>query len=154
MHCKFIKLTNGDDIIVQTDDNCETFHNKEFISVVEPIQVASLRIPRGPLMLETYIMRPWLKLAIADVVQIPTKNIVVAVDVQEVAKEQYYQYIKEYTKDVDTLSNVLHNEEEGDDEFEEDDEEQSFENFIQSLGEESEEEDDGYPRTKSGRTLH
>lgn len=149
MHCKFLKLTNGEDIIVQTDDTCESLNNKEFISVIDPVLIASMRIPRGPMVIETYIMQPWIKMAKADVVQIPTKNIVVAVDVHEMAEKQYLQYVEESNN-----RNVLSDSTEDETEEEELTEEEAFDQLMQSMREDSDEEDDGNPRTKVRRTLH
>lgn len=149
MHCKFLKLTNGEDIIVQTDDTCESLNNKEFISVIDPVLIASMRIPRGPMVIETYIMQPWIKMAKADVVQIPTKNIVVAVDVHEMAEKQYLQYVEESNN-----RKVLSDSTEDETEEEELTEEEAFNQLMQSMREDSDEEDDGNPRTKVRRTLH
>ena len=149
MHCKFLKLTNGEDIIVQTDDTCESLNNKEFISVIDPVLIASMRIPRGPMVIETYIMQPWIKMAKADVVQIPTKNIVVAVDVHEMAEKQYLQYVEESNN-----RKVLEEATEDETEEEELTEEEAFDQLMQSMREDSDEEDDGNPRTKVRRTLH
>lgn len=149
MHCKFLKLTNGEDIIVQTDDTCESLNKKEFISVIDPVLIASMRIPRGPMVIETYIMQPWIKMAKADVVQIPTKNIVVAVDVHEMAEKQYLQYVEESNN-----RNVLEEATEDETEEEELTEEEAFDQLMQSMREDSDEEDDGNPRTKVRRTLH
>ena len=149
MHCKFLKLTNGEDIIVQTDDTCESLNKKEFISVIDPVLIASMRIPRGPMVIETYIMQPWIKMAKADVVQIPTKNIVVAVDVHEMAEKQYLQYVEESNN-----RNVLEEATEDETEEEELTEEEAFDQLMQTMREDSDEEDDGNPRTKVRRTLH
>ena len=149
MHCKFLKLTNGEDIIVQTDDTCESLNKKEFISVIDPVLIASMRIPRGPMVIETYIMQPWIKMAKADVVQIPTKNIVVAVDVHEMAEKQYLQYVEESNN-----RKVLEEATEDETEEEELTEEEAFDQLMQTMREDSDEEDDGNPRTKVRRTLH
>lgn len=149
MHCKFLKLTNGEDIIVQTDDTCESLNKKEFISVIDPVLIASMRIPRGPMVIETYIMQPWIKMAKADVVQIPTKNIIVAVDVHEMAEKQYLQYVEESNS-----RNVISETTEDLTEEEELTEEDAFEQLMQAIHDDSDEEDDGQPRTKAGRTLH
>lgn len=149
MHCKFLKLTNGEDIIVQTDDTCESLNNKEFINVIEPVLIASIRIPRGPLVLETYTMQPWIKMAKADVVQIPTKSIVVAVNVHEMAEKQYLQYVEE-TNSRNLLSETTDEETEQ----EEMTEDEAFDQFMQMIREDSDEEDDGNSRPKTGRTLH
>lgn len=149
MYCKFLKLTNGEDIIVRTDDACDTFSGKEFIDVEDPVLIMSVRIPRGQLIIETYSIQPWIKMVKTGTIRIPTKSIIVAVDIHEMAEKQYYQYLKDYKgKDAFSADNNF----ETDDEEETEDEE--LEDFLLSLREDSEEEDDGTPRNKAGRTIH
>lgn len=148
MHCKFLKLTNGEDLIVQTDDACDTFNGKEFISVIDPVLIASMRIPRGTMIIETYIMQPWIKMAKSDVVQIPTKNIVVAVNVHEMAEKQYLEYVEETNcnKLLENNTNLSDREE---------DSEEIISEELNFSGDESEENDNDIPnRTRFGRTIH
>jgi hypothetical protein len=149
MHCKFIKLTNGEDIIVQTDDTCDTFSNKEFISVVDPVLISSMRRAHGNMVIESYVMQPWLKMGNIDVVQLPTKNIVVAVDIHEMAEKQYMTYIEEYAvmKNSNSDTNFL---EEADDETDD----ETFESLMETLDNNSDEEEDGHTSKRPDRTYH
>lgn len=146
MHYKFIKLTNGENIIVQTDDTCESFTEKEFISVVEPVLISSIRSTYGSMFIESYIMQPWIKMGKMDVVQLPTKNIIVIVDVQEETQERYIEFLKE---DNDTgVSN-------GDANFLDESEDESFELLMDALEDSSDEDEkDEYRSKRSNRTIH
>ena len=140
---KYIKLVNGENLVVTTDTNCKNFKDNKVINVVNPIQIISLKINQGPLTLESFAMSPWIKMARDDVIEIPTESIIVAVDLLPSAVEQYKQFVEDLK---DTESEVS---EASDDEIEE------------LLGElESEEEDnDREPtreqsRKKFGTTIH
>lgn len=95
MYCKYLKLTNGDNIMVTTEDSCNDLKTKDHINVMDPVLIDSVRFPRGRMIVETYIMQPWLKMSKAGVVKIPVHSIVVATDVQESAAEQYKRYLQE-----------------------------------------------------------
>lgn len=146
MYCKFIKLTNGEDIIVQTDDLCETFKNKEFISVVDPVLISSMRRAHGNMIVESYIMQPWIKMGKVDLVQLPTKNIIVAVDIHEIAEKQYMEFIEE---------NNIRNSAKGDTNFVDESDDETFESLMETLDNNSdEEEEDEHASKRSGRTFH
>lgn len=146
MYCKFIKLTNGEDIIVQTDDLCDTFKNKEFISVVDPVLISSMRRAHGNMIVESYIMQPWIKMGRVDLVQLPTKNIIVAVDIHEIAEKQYMEFIEE---------NNIRNSAKGDTNFVDESDDETFESLMETLDNNSdEEEEDEHASKRSGRTFH
>lgn len=146
MYCKFIKLTNGEDIIVQTDDLCDTFKNKEFISVVDPVLISSMRRAHGNMIVESYIMQPWIKMGKVDLVQLPTKNIIVAVDIHEIAEKQYMEFIEE---------NNIRNSAKGDTNFVDESDDETFESLMETLDNNSdEEEEDEHASKRSGRTFH
>lgn len=146
MYCKFIKLTNGEDIIVQTDDLCDTFKNKEFISVVDPVLISSMRRAHGNMIVESYIMQPWIKMGKVDLVQLPTKNIIVAVDIHEIAEKQYMEFIEE---------NNIRNSAKGDTNFVDGSDDETFESLMETLDNNSdEEEEDEHASKRSGRTFH
>lgn len=146
MYCKFIKLTNGEDIIVQTDDLCDTFKNKEFISVVDPVLISSMRRAHGNMIVESYIMQPWIKMGKVDLVQLPTKNIIVAVDIHEIAEKQYMEFIEE---------NNIRNTAKGDTNFVDESDDETFESLMETLDNNSdEEEEDEHASKRSGRTFH
>lgn len=152
MYCKLLKLTNGEDIIARTDDICDTLNGKEFIEVEDAVLIMSMRIPQGSIVIETYSIQPWIKMVKTNTIRIPTKSIIVAVDIHEMAEKQYYQYLKDYKiKSTFSTDNNFdtNNEEEAEDEDDED-----LEDFLQALNDDSEEEDDRPPRNKFGRTIH
>lgn len=96
MFCKYLKLTNGDNIMVTTSDNCEDLSHKDHIMVIDPVLIDSIKFPRGRMIVETYVMQPWLQMSkVGEQVKIPVHSIVVATDVQDNAAEQYKKYLKE-----------------------------------------------------------
>lgn len=143
MYCKFLKLTNGENLLVTTDDECMSFRGKEFIDVVDPVEISTMRFPHGNKIIETYMLQPWIKMGVQDVVKIPTHIIVVAVDVNNSALEQYKQYVKESAS-----QNFTHQDSITDEVTEE-----AYDEFIDSLSSDAtEEEDDG--NTRSRPTYH
>lgn len=141
MYCKLLKLTNGENIIVTTDDNCESFKDKEFIDAVDPIEVSTVQIPNGHVMIESYILKPWMRMATSDIFRIPTKSIVVAADLHENARLQYEEYLNATSNESFEL---LGEEEQTEDE--------RFEEFLDQVLNNDEEEEDGNGRDT--RTLH
>jgi hypothetical protein len=137
MYCKFLKLTNGENIIVSTDDDCETFVNKEFINIVDPVLISSFRFPKGNMVVESFVMQPWIKMAKKDVMRIPVNNIVVATDVQEMAVSQYKTFVDESVNEVSS-------------ELTEDDIEETLNEYFSDAGDGEEEEEDG----PTDRTYH
>jgi hypothetical protein len=95
MYYKFFKLINGEDIIAVTDDPCETFEDKEFIDIVDPVLICAYRIPREKGIMETYVMQTWMKMAVQDVISLPVASILIAVDVQPKVIEQYDIFVIE-----------------------------------------------------------
>ena len=137
MYCKFLKLTNGENIIVSTDDNCDTFTNKEFIDIVDPVLISSFRFPKGNMIVESFVMQPWIKMAKKDVMRLPVNNIVVATDIQEMAVSQYKTFVDESVNEVSS-------------ELTEDDIEETLNEYFSDAGDSEEEEEDG----PTDRTYH
>lgn len=127
MFCKYLKLTNGEDLIVSTDDTCETFRGKEFIDVKDPVLISVMRFNRGSALVESFVMLPWIKMGKTESVKIPVQNIVAAVDVQKLAEDQYKMYIENVPQqlvqqeeivpedEIDDFINEMTNEEDDDD---------------------------------------
>lgn len=95
MYCKYLKLSNGEDIMVTTDDDCRTFVGKEFLTIVDPVLITTYKYPEGDVVIERYILQPWIRMARQDAINIPTKSIVLAVDVKESTLSQYKQFVEE-----------------------------------------------------------
>jgi hypothetical protein len=145
MYCKLLKLTNGDNLIVSTDDDCTTFKNKEFIDIIDPVQIGTMRFPHGNKIVETYVLQPWLKMGVQDVVRIPTHSIIVAVDIHEKALAQYRSFVEENDKpassDFDSLT--------------EEEMEEEFDELMDALlNDVTEEDDDGNRNTRPTTTYH
>ena len=94
-YCKFLKLSNGDEIIVTTDNNCSDYKNEKYIHVIDPVEIKAISIAKGPMVVETHVMQPWIRLAKDDIIQIPTDSIVVAVDVEDDVITQYAKFVYE-----------------------------------------------------------
>ena len=97
---KFVKLINGDEIIVTTDSDCKDFKNHKYLSVVDPVEVRAMQMVRGPHIVETHIMQPWIRMAKDDMFQIPTDNILVIVDVKDKIVEQYTKFLYQQEENV------------------------------------------------------
>ena len=113
---KYIKLTNGDDIIATTDNNCENFKQEKVIYVYDPVQINTIRIAQDNYFVESFTMQPWIKLAKNDIMEIPTESIVVAVDIDDKVVTQYEIFLNEYSNSAPDFERT--SEEELDDIFE------------------------------------
>lgn len=149
MYCKYVKLSNGEDIIGNIKDQCETFNDKEFLGIENPVLISAVRIPSRGMIVETYLMQPWIKMGKTEIVQIPTRSIVAVVDLQQSAIDQYNEYISDYNSKENNKEDLLESES-----FDMDPDE-SIEEFLFRMQEEAEEETEHeQPRTRSNKTLH
>lgn len=124
-YCKFLKLLNGEEIIVTTDNDCSDFKKEKYLFVVDPVEVKTISLARGPMVVETHVMQPWIRLAKRDIIQIPTDNILIAVDVEDDVLNQYSNFLSKEepalsTSDptVQDLMNEMFGEEEDDEDLE------------------------------------
>jgi hypothetical protein len=104
---KYLKLTNGDDIIVTTDSNCENFRKDSVLYVYDPVLISTVRLAQGHYFVETFTMQPWIKLAKDDIMEIPTENVIIAVDIDDKVVTQYEMFLNEYSNsapDFDQMS--------------------------------------------------
>ena len=98
-YCKFLKLSNGEEIIVTTDNDCSDFKKERYLHVLDPVQVKAINMAKGPMVIETHVMQPWIRLAKDDIIQIPTDSILLAVDVEDDVLNQYARFVyEEYVK--------------------------------------------------------
>lgn len=95
MYCKYIKLTNGDNIIVTTDSDCKNFKDNKSISVSDPVILNNILYSRGPFLIESFTMQPWIKVAKCGIINIPTDSIIVVTDVHDSAINEYKKYVLE-----------------------------------------------------------
>lgn len=149
LYYKYIKLTSGDGIICTTLDNYENIYDLKTIKVSNPVVLNPIRIPRGDVLVESYIMYPWFSFSEETEYTLSTTQILFAVNIKETLKKNYLTY----------LSN---REDEGDDELIDDDEfeedEELFNALLNTLGDEihedkeNQESGDGSNIGRVGRT--
>lgn len=94
MYCKILKLTNGETIMGYTEDNCDNL-TEGVLKVVDPVLISSVRIPVNRVIVESYVMQAWLRMAESNVVNIPVRNIIATAGVVEKAEEQYKHFLLE-----------------------------------------------------------
>ena len=103
LYHKCIKLTSGDNIICTiASDNNNVFRRKT-VRVYNPVVLSPLRIPRGSMLVESYIMYPWFSFSSDISYEIPTTQILLVTGIQDKLKENYVNYImqKENEETVD-----------------------------------------------------
>jgi hypothetical protein len=129
LNCKIFKLTSGETIIGVTDDNCENLYDKKSILVMDPVLINQVRIPRGDILVESYILLPWISLASNPLFEISTTQILTTSDVKEHLKASYNEYITSRMTEENSNS-----------EKDKSNAEEIIEEIFNSLGEENEEE--------------
>ena len=142
MFCKYLKLSNGDNIIVTTDTDCKNFKQFKTIFVYDPVILNNVQLSQGPFLVDTFTMQPWIRVAKNDIIEIPTDSIIVAVDLHESAIDQYKKFVLEYSS---TETNI----QEATDE--------EIDSVFESLNEQEEDEPVELPsrrRTSRGKTVH
>lgn len=142
MFCKFIKLTNGENIIAYTEDSCETFKDKEFLEVHNPILVGLVRFPRNGIIMESHMFMPWIAASSSESIKIPISSILVTTDVRDNIAKQYDTFINK----------VIIEDAEEDEEGIELSDEEDVEDFFSMFTEESETEEDD--NSSNRRTIH
>ena len=140
---KILKLTSGEDIICKTFDECKDLKGRN-ISIIDPVVLNQIRMPRGDMIVESYILSPWVALGNTESFEISTDHIIVAVDTKETLKDNYIKFIDSRTdpeiseveeKDLDTeqIQEIV-------------------DKFINTLEEDHNENKE--PPKRRGRTLH
>jgi hypothetical protein len=91
---KYLKLSTGDNIVCKTDDDCKNLFDRNTISVSDPVVLNAVRVPRGEVLVESYIMYPWFSFSKEKTYEISTKQIILAVNINDNLKENYIGYLK------------------------------------------------------------
>lgn len=149
-YCKYLKLTNGENIIVTTDNDCKEFKQYKTINIVNPVELAVMRISNGPMIMESMTLQPWIKVAPNDVIEVPTESILLITDVKEEAIEQYKTFLEEYEKAIQQRKEQVDNDKE-------DIQLDFLENMIEEMShveEESEPEFHYERKARYKRTIH
>ena len=147
-YCKYMKLTNGENIIVTTDNDCKQFKQHKTINIVNPVELAVLRVTNGPMVMESMTLQPWIKVAPNDVIEVPTESILLVTDVKEEAIEQYKTFLVEYQNLLEQRKNQEQQVDQNDLDFLDD----MFEELHQTEDDHDQEIDYEYKTIK--RTIH
>ena len=140
---KILKLTSGEDIICKTFDECKDLKGRN-ISITDPVVLNQIRMPRGDMIVESYVLSPWVALGNTESFEISTDHIIVAVDTKETLKDNYIKFID--SRSVPEISEV----EEKDLNTEQIQE--IVDRFINTL--EEEQNDSNQTPKRSRRTIH
>lgn len=96
--CKFFKLVNNEQIIAKTTVDCENFKEIKTIPIFDVVEVQTMKMVNGPMVIESMTFQPWIKFGTKNVINLPTESIVVIVDMVEDAVEQYKEFILSYSE--------------------------------------------------------
>ena len=145
IYFKYIKLVSGDNIVCTTTDNCENVYKQKTISVTDPVVLNPIRIPKGDVLVESYVMYPWFSFSEEIEYKIPTSQVVLVVNIRDNLKKNYLRYLAMQDNDDDITDGDLFV----------DDNEDEIDEFLNEMGEENENNEnggtDGFGRT---RTIH
>ena len=156
-----IKLITGENVVCETLEDWDSYADKKFIDIYNPVLVNVLRMPRGGNLVESYIMMPWIGFGKTDFCRIAVDKIVTLVEVEEGMQDNYIEFMERHKKDQDeseeTGIKITELSSETEMEIEE-----FLEHAIQNLGEQLEEDeeydgrdDSHFGRVRRGtRTLH
>jgi len=140
---KILKLTSGEDIICKTFDECKDLKGRN-ISITDPVVLNQIRMPRGDMIVESYILSPWVSLANTAIFEISTDHIIVAADTKETLKDNYIKFID--SRETSEISEVEPKE------LDTEQIQEIVDKFINTLEEEHNENKE--PPKRRGRTIH
>ena len=106
-NCKYIKLVNGESIVARTDNDCANLKSKTVVSISNPVEIKTIRFPRGRVIIEQFTMHPWIKISSDCIMDIPTESILCVVNLHKDAIEQYDDFIKSY-EEIENEANMSH----------------------------------------------
>lgn len=140
---KILKLTSGEDIVCKTYDECIDLKGRN-ISITDPVVLHQIRMPKGDMIVESYILSPWVALANTEIFDISTDHIIVAVDTKETLKDNYIKFID--SRSIPEISEVEENN------LDTEQIQEIVDKFINTLEEDHNENKE--PPKRRGRTLH
>ena len=141
LYFKYIKLSSGDCIVCTTTDNYENVYKQKTISVFDPVVLNPMRMPRGDVLVESYIMYPWFSFSEELEYKIPTSQVVLMVNIKDSLKKNYLRYLSQQDDSDDLLEDDYTEDEEG-----------MIEEFLNNYGDDNEKEsNDGSIGSAFGR---
>ena len=92
---KYFKLVSGENIIATTETNCDDLTAIDSVTVVDPVLINTVRVPRGGMVFESFMMQPWIALSSEYQLDIATSHILFAINVKESVEKQYQSYLEQ-----------------------------------------------------------
>lgn len=94
-----IKLITGENIVCETDENCDSYVDKKFIDIYNPVLINVLRMPRRGNLVESYIMMPWIGFAKTEFCKIAVDKVITLVDVEDGIRDNYIEFLERRIKE-------------------------------------------------------
>jgi hypothetical protein len=89
----FLKLTNGDSLMCMTDNDIDDLKKLKFLSITDPIQIFSFKMPHEGAVIEKYIMQAWTPFSSSNKMNIPINNIIFCGALKEFFIDKYMEYV-------------------------------------------------------------
>ena len=140
-----IKLVSGESIVGETLAECEDFLKEQYVEVLNPVILNTIRMPRKNQIVESHVLTPWLPFSKNIEHKISSNKIVTMIEVTDNFKSSYLDFLEARREE---------EEEEGEDQsFGEADEqyeiEEFLENVVEKLGDYIEEDEEQAGRDDS-----
>lgn len=94
----YVKLNNGDNILCATTEQIDNLEG-DFLRVVDPIQIMSMKVPYKGMIVEKFMMQSWVPFSEADVVNIPLQHVIFIGDLKEPFITKYIEYVESQEED-------------------------------------------------------
>lgn len=140
---KILKLSTGDDLVCTLENPDIDLTKNRTVTVSNPVVLNVMRMPRGEMLVESYVMIPWVSFAEEDVYEIPTRQILTTANIKDKLKENYLEFVRRRTDD-------------SSEEFEEEEvspEQDLFDELMEQLAEDSGDENEEDERSNSDRRI-
>jgi hypothetical protein len=94
---KFIKLHNGD-VLICCMDKIDNLFDTKSITIIDPVFILSIRIPRMGMIIESYVLKPWIPFSKDNIVDLITSSILAVSDPEDKIIEQYEKFLDDEKK--------------------------------------------------------
>lgn len=138
---KILKLATGDDLVCTLETPDIDLTKNRTVTVSNPVVLNVMRMPRGEMLVESYVMIPWVSFAQEEVYEIPTRQILTTANIKDKLRENYLEFVRRRTDDID------------DDEEEVSPQEDLFDELMEQLAEDLGDENEEDERTRSNRRV-
>lgn len=141
---KILKLATGDDLVCTLETPDIDLTKNRTITVSNPVVLNVMRMPRGEMLVESYVMIPWVSFAQEEVYEIPTRQILTTANIKDKLRENYLEFVRRRTDDAEDDEEEVSPQEDLFDEL--------MEQLAEDLGDENEEDERNYSNRRVGRT--